>query len=262
MAGGLLGSERELAPVMKPMRLLLLSALLVLALLDPAAAQLAPGPPAPPFSGPGPVTPGLYAGIKDQEGVAISWVRVQGIKDRGDLVACIRGTWGQGRVEIPLTDVSTMEFTYSEGRIQADLRLLTGEDMHMQLENPFTELHGFWRQNPYSVPLAGIRQIWFRYVTQQQLSPELYVGAPQNVVVEGVVTAVELHGNGGFLTLETKRGEGVNMRFDYARLHSGLDLLLNKSPWLVGRTVRVLYRLSSGAQSRAVRDIRDVQLSR
>lgn len=241
---------------------LLLAVLLLFGRIAPAAAQISAGAPPPPFAGPGPVAPGLYAGIKDQEGVAVSWVRVQGIRDRGDLVSYIRGTWGQGLVEVPLTDISTMEFTYSEGRIQADLQLLTGESMHMQLENPFTELSGFWRQNPYTVPLAGIRQIWFRYVTQQQLAPELYVGQPQNVALEGIVTGIELHGNGGFLTVETKRGEAVNMRFDYARLHSGIDLLLNKSPWLVGRSVRVLYRLSSGSLGHAVREIRDIQLGR
>lgn len=241
---------------------LLLAVLLLFGRIAPAAAQLSPGAPPPPFAGPGPVTPGLYAGIKDQEGVAVSWVRVQGIRDRGDLVSYVRGKWGQGLVEVPLTDISTVEFTYTEGRIEADMLLLTGETMKMQLENPFTELSGFWRQNPYVVPLAGIRQIWFRYVTQQQLSPDLYVGQPQNVVVEGVVTGIELHGNGGFLTVESRRGEAVNLRFDYARLHSGIDLLLNKSPWLVGRNVRVLYRLSSGGLERAVREIRDIQLGR
>lgn len=260
--GGLPPPKREQAANMKPIRLALLLAVLVLWAPAPARAQLTAGTPAPPFTGPGPTVPGLYAGVKDQQGVAVSWVRVQGIKDRGDLVAYVRGKWGQGLVEVPLTDVSDMEFVYTEGRIQADVRLLTGETMQMQLENPFTELSGFWRQNPYSVPLAGIRQVWFRYVSQEQLAPEYYVGTPQNLTVEGVVTSLELHGNGGFLTVEGKRGEAVNLRFDYARLHSGIDLLLNKAPWMVGRSVKVLYRLTSDSGRHALREIRDMQLGR
>lgn len=228
--------------------------------VEPARAQLSPGAPPAPFVGPGPTTPGLYAGVKDQEGVAVSWVRIVGIKDRGDLVPFVRGSWGNGLVDVPLTDIYMMEFNYSEGRIQADIHLLTGETMRMNLENPFTELQGYWRQNPYSVPLAGIRQVWFRYITQAQTSSDRYGGPTSNVAVEGVVTSLELNGLGGYLTLETPKGEAVNMRFEYARLHSGIDLLLHKAPWLVGRTVRVLYRLTSIENERARRDIRDIQL--
>ena len=112
------------------------------------------------------------------------------------------------------------------------------------------------------VRLAGVRQVWFRYVTQPQTAPEFYSGGNQNVAIQGIVTSLELHGNGGFLTVETTRGETVNMRFDYARLHSGIDLLLNKAPWMVGRSVRVLYRLSSIQNDRALREVRDIQLVR
>lgn len=239
-----------------------LSLSMALLFLAPARAQLAPGAVPPPFAGPGPVAPGLYAGIKDQEGVSVSWVRVTGIKDRGELVPFVRGDWGQGLVDVPLTDAYMMEFNYSEGRIQADVYLHTGEVMHMQLENPFTELNGFWRQNRYSVPLAGVRQMWLVYVDQAHVTAEAYSGPPQSVAVQGVVTSLELHGNGGFLTVEAPDGHAVNMRFDYARMHSGIDLLLNKAPWLVGRTVRVLYRLTSVQNERALREIRDIQLIR
>lgn len=247
---------------MKVLFKLCLLVMLSLLSLAPARAQLSAGAPPPPFVGPGPTSPGLYAGIKDQQGVAVSWVRIQGIKDRGDLVGFVRGNWGSGLVDVPLTDMYMMEFNYSEGNIQANVHLLTGEVMHMSLQNPFTELNGFWRQNPYSVPLAGIRQVWFRYISQSQTAPEYYSGQPQNVAIQGVVTSLELHGNGGFLTVEMPSGEAVNMRFDYSRLHSGIDLLLNKAPWLIGRNVRVLYRLSSLQNDRALREIRDIQLGR
>jgi hypothetical protein len=259
--------ERELpgeksAPIMKTAISFLALALLGFCTLTSAHAQLAEGPPPAAFAGPGPTAPGLYAGIKDQRGVSISWIRVQGIKDRGDLLSYVRGIWGVGHVDVPLTDMYMMEFNYSDGRIQAEIHLLTGEVMRMALENPFTELDGFWRQNPYSVPLAGIRQIWFRYVSQAQTAAELYSGAPQKVAVEGVVTSLEMHGNGGFVTVETPSGEAVNMRFEYSRLHSGIDLLLNKAPWMVGRTVRALYRLYSVENGQAVREVRNIQLVR
>lgn len=239
-----------------------MSLLLVFAALAPVGAQLSPGVSTTPLAGPPPTAPGLYAGVEDREGVAVSWLRVVGIKDRGNLLPFVRGTWGNGVVDVPLTDTATMECYYSEGRIQADVQLLAGEKMHLQLENPFTELQGFWRGNAYSIPLAGIRRVWFRYLTQSQVESPRYGGPPVSVAVEGVVTSMELHGTGGYLTLETPQGEAVNMRFEYSRLHSGIGLLLNKAPWLVGRTVRVLYRLSSIEGDRAMREIRDVQMTR
>ena len=228
----------------------------------PASAQLNQGQSAAPFAGPGPIVPGLYAGIKDQSGVTVSWVRVSGMKYRGDLVPFLRGKWGHGLVDVPLVDIAMVEFIYTEGHIAADVHLLTGERMHLVLENPFTELHGWWRENPYSVPLAGVYRVWFRYVTQAETSSETYTGPPMNEAIQGVVTSVELHQGGGWLTVQETSGRALTMRFDYARLHSGLHLLLNKAPWLNGRTVRVLYHLSSPDDHRALREIRDIQLTR
>jgi hypothetical protein len=239
-------------------RLLILCALLSAA---PAFAQLQEGTPPPPFAALGPTSgAGLYAGIKDREGVAVSWVRVNGLKDKGELVPWIRGKWGESVVDVPLVDIAMAELYYSEGHIEADLHLLTGERMHLQLINAYTELHGLWRQNTYLVPLAGIRQVWFQYVPRGQTSADRYAGPTVNVRVQGTVRSVDLRPDGGFVSILTSRGEALDLRFDADKMRVGADLLGRRAPWMPGRAVRVLYVLSPTRDGRASREVREIEL--
>lgn len=222
--------------------------------------QVPEGTVPPPFPGPGPTAPGLYVGIKDRDGVAVSWVRVGGLKDGGELVPYVRGTWGKGIVNVPLVEIMSMEFYYSAGKIQTELRLLTGENMHLELLNPYTQLEGWWRDNPYSIPLSSVRIAWFRYVQRTALAPDRYNGPTMKIRKTGVVRSVELHGTGGFVVLVSNRGETLDLRFDYQRIRTGEDLVRRKAPWVVGRTARVIYVLSATRDGYAHRELQEIEL--
>ncbi|MBM3461705.1 MAG: hypothetical protein FJX76_06345 [Armatimonadetes bacterium] len=261
------------------MRRLLSIALLILLCASGARAQTTievivpeqqtPGPRlvpgiAPPINPPGPTAPGLYVGIKDQDGIAVSWVRVNGLKDRGEVVPWLRGEWGEGVVSVPLIDLATADFFYSDGRIKAVLRLRNGDQMHVGLANPYTELVGWWRQNDYSIPLSGVRQMWFTYIPRPSVpgSGDRYSGPPMNVRTQGLVQGVDLRGDAGIMQFLTARGEPVAVHFEYNKIKIGKELLLQNVGYLVGRTVRITYRLSAGSSGIAERELEEIELTK
>ncbi len=242
-------------------RLCVLSIACVLALTAlPAFAEFSEGAAPPPFVGPGPTGPGLYVGIKDRDGVSVSWVRVSGVNDRGNIVPYMRATWGGGVLELPLVDIYEAEFTYSEGQIQADVRLQSGESLRVSLTNPNDELQGYWRDNKYRIPMSEIRQAWFRYIATAHQPLERYSGPQVRLTAQGVVRSIELQGNGGILMIATTAGEILELHFNYRRLRYGKDLLSQKASYMVGRPVSVIYSLSSSPEGLASRSIDEIQL--
>jgi len=175
-------------------------------------------------------------------------------------VPFVRGEWGAGRVQVPLVDLSSVEMYYSEGDIKGVLHLRDGQVMQIDLADPDARLEGWWSKNDYSIPLSGIRQVWFLFVPRTAASQDRYSGPTIPIRVDGIVKAVDLRGSGGYLNLLAGRGERVDLRFDYGRLRKGKDLLKNRSPWLPGRTVRVIYNLSGTPEGRAQREIREIEL--
>jgi hypothetical protein len=204
--------------------------------------------------------PGLYAGLKDRSGTAVSWVRINGLKERGELIPVLRVRWGGGLVELPLVDISRAELFYSEGHIQTVVHLLSGEIVRAELANPYTELQGWWRQNSYTIPLSEIRQAWFQYVPEAKVSPEHYAGPARQLKAQGYVKDLDISQTGGILRMTVAGGDTLELPWKPSQLRSGQALLTSKAYFLPGRWVGVTYLVSATADGHAKRSLLDVRL--